>query len=145
MITARLHTHNMIFHRTPQSTDLKACRQLASQITTRGAKLYELLGKELELRVGLVWSVSDSLAYLLHFFKLGVQFGTKLPSSQEMRKSALSRSVDVDQLEKGVRHSIAAVEVRMNTNQILAPHCKFTRLLIEILYVHVHQQKWLLC
>ncbi len=34
-----------------QATDLKACRQLASQITARGAKLYELLGKEVELRV----------------------------------------------------------------------------------------------
>ena len=31
--------------------DLKACRQLASQITARGAKLYELLGKEVDLRV----------------------------------------------------------------------------------------------
>lgn len=34
-----------------QATDLKACRHLASQITARGAKLYELLGKEVELRV----------------------------------------------------------------------------------------------
>lgn len=31
--------------------DLKACRQLASQITAKGAKLYELLGKEVDLRV----------------------------------------------------------------------------------------------
>ena len=34
-----------------QSTDLKACRQLASDITARGAKLHELLGREVELRV----------------------------------------------------------------------------------------------
>ena len=34
-----------------QSTDLKACRQLASEITARGAKLHELLGREVELRV----------------------------------------------------------------------------------------------
>ena len=34
-----------------QAADLKACRQLASDITAKGAKLYELLGKEVELRV----------------------------------------------------------------------------------------------
>ena len=34
-----------------QSTDLKVCRQLASDITARGAKLHELLGREVELRV----------------------------------------------------------------------------------------------
>ncbi|CAI8055893.1 Clusterin-associated protein 1 [Geodia barretti] len=34
-----------------KSTDLKACRQLASEITARGAKLHELLGREVELRV----------------------------------------------------------------------------------------------
>ncbi|XP_022084775.1 clusterin-associated protein 1-like [Acanthaster planci] len=31
-------------------SDLKACRLLASQITTKGASLYDLLGKEVELR-----------------------------------------------------------------------------------------------
>ena len=34
-----------------QATDLKACRQLASQITSKGAKLYELLRQEVALRV----------------------------------------------------------------------------------------------
>lgn len=34
-----------------QIADLKAARQLASEITSRGASLYDLLGKEVELRV----------------------------------------------------------------------------------------------
>lgn len=34
-----------------QISDLKASRQLASEITTRGAALYDLLGREVELRV----------------------------------------------------------------------------------------------
>ena len=31
--------------------ELKKCRQLASEITTKGAKLYDLLGREVDLRV----------------------------------------------------------------------------------------------
>lgn len=62
---------------TTKATDLKACRQLASQITARGAKLYELLGKEVELR--------------------------------EERKAAISRPVDVEELEVGVKRSISTV------------------------------------
>lgn len=34
-----------------QIADLKAARQLASEITSKGASLYDLLGKEVELRV----------------------------------------------------------------------------------------------
>ena len=34
-----------------QISDLKASRQLASEITSRGAALYDLLGREVELRV----------------------------------------------------------------------------------------------
>ena len=34
-----------------QISDLKDARRLASEITTKGATLYDLLGKEVELRV----------------------------------------------------------------------------------------------
>lgn len=34
-----------------QIADLKAARQLASEITSKGASLYDLLGKEVDLRV----------------------------------------------------------------------------------------------
>lgn len=33
-----------------KTTDLKACRQLASEITSKGAKLFDLLGREVDLR-----------------------------------------------------------------------------------------------
>jgi len=69
------------FELSNKATDLKACRQLASQITAKGAKLYELLGKEVELR--------------------------------DLRRMAISRPVDVDELEKGVRQSIDTVHVRI--------------------------------
>ncbi|XP_064395369.1 clusterin-associated protein 1-like [Halichondria panicea] len=64
-----------------KAADLKACRQLASDITAKGAKLYELLGKEVELR--------------------------------ELRKLAISRSVNIDQLESGVQESISAVDTEI--------------------------------
>ncbi len=45
------HIRFSFYHCFLQAADLKACRQLASDITAKGAKLYELLGKEVELRV----------------------------------------------------------------------------------------------
>lgn len=74
--------HNQLMSK---STDLKACRQLASEITTKGANLYKLLGEEVDLR--------------------------------EARLSAISRSVDIDEIERGIENSIAAVNAeiqRMN-------------------------------
>ena len=32
-------------------TELKKCRQLASEITSKGAKLYDLLSREVDLKV----------------------------------------------------------------------------------------------
>ena len=60
-----------------KTTDLKACRQLASEITSKGAKLYDLLGQEVELR--------------------------------EARRTAVSRSVDIDEIEKGIEQSTESV------------------------------------
>ena len=60
-----------------KSTDLKACRQLASEITSKGAILYELLGQEVDLR--------------------------------EARKKAVSRSVDIDEIEQGIEKCIGSV------------------------------------
>lgn len=37
-----------------QLQDLKHSRQLASEITTTGATLYDLLGKEVDLRVSML-------------------------------------------------------------------------------------------
>lgn len=42
-----------------QIADLKAARQLASEITAKGASLYDLLGKEVELRVSSVQSRNE--------------------------------------------------------------------------------------
>ncbi|PKU28495.1 hypothetical protein llap_21201 [Limosa lapponica baueri] len=44
--------------------DLKAARQLASEITSKGATLYDLLGKEVELRVSTTWRVYENLGSL---------------------------------------------------------------------------------
>ena len=60
-----------------KSTDLKACRQLASEITNKGATLYALLGQEVDLR--------------------------------EARKMAVSRSVDIDEIEQGIERCIESV------------------------------------
>ena len=45
-----------------QIADLKAARQLASEITAKGASLYDLLGKEVELRVSSVQFGMKSLS-----------------------------------------------------------------------------------
>lgn len=47
-----------------QIADLKAARQLASEITSKGASLYDLLGKEVELRVSTRWRVYKNLCSL---------------------------------------------------------------------------------
>lgn len=47
-----------------QIADLKAARQLASEITSKGAVLYDLLGKEVELRVSTCWRVWKNLCSL---------------------------------------------------------------------------------
>ena len=39
---------------------------------------------------------------------------------QEQRKTAISRSVDIEELEKGVKHSISTVEVRSHFNALSA-------------------------
>jgi len=38
-----------------QIGDLKDARRLASEITVKGAQLYDMLGKEVDLRVRLYW------------------------------------------------------------------------------------------
>jgi len=47
-----------------QIADLKAARQLASEITSQGASLYDLLGKEVELRVSTSWRGYKNLSSL---------------------------------------------------------------------------------
>jgi clusterin-associated protein 1 len=60
-----------------KKTDLKACRQLASEITNKGSHLFELLNQEVTLR--------------------------------EARQRAVSQTVDIDKLEKGIDMCIGAV------------------------------------
>lgn len=58
--------------------DLKAVRKLSTEITERGALLYDLLGKEVDLR--------------------------------EARIKALAQPLEINEIEKGIRASIQAVE-----------------------------------
>lgn len=44
---------------TNKNTDLKACRQLASEITSKGSRLYELLGQEVNLREARLRAISQ--------------------------------------------------------------------------------------
>ena len=44
-----------------QIGDLKEARRLASEITGKGATLYDLLGKEVDLRVMYQWNISEML------------------------------------------------------------------------------------
>ena len=95
--------------------DLRECRQLASQVTANGAKLYELLGKEVVLRVrsrSLIRSVCCVSPYHLYTPPTNPTMAAVYSCEQEQRKAALSKSVDIELLENGVKGSIAVVHVR---------------------------------
>lgn len=77
-------------------------------MTAKGAKLYGLLGKEIDLRV----SESTPLSVFVHHHGKPHQHLHIVLNAQEQRKAALSKAVDIDMLEKGVKDSIATVQVR---------------------------------
>ncbi|KAG1653340.1 Clusterin-associated protein 1 [Nymphon striatum] len=56
---------------TSKISELKQCRQLASHITTRGAKMYDLLASEVDLRVGKI-VLSNKTFLELYFLILGL-------------------------------------------------------------------------
>ncbi|XP_033108039.1 clusterin-associated protein 1-like isoform X2 [Anneissia japonica] len=66
-------------------SDLKTSRLLASEVTAKGAALYDLLGQEVELR--------------------------------EMRSTAINRPLEINEIEKGLRGSIKAVEQQIKKTQ----------------------------
>lgn len=47
-------------------SELKAARQLASEVTSKGASLYDLLGKEADLRVSYAHMIDDSVLFLVN-------------------------------------------------------------------------------
>ncbi|XP_021348912.1 clusterin-associated protein 1-like [Mizuhopecten yessoensis] len=59
-------------------SELKEARRLASEITTKGATLYDLLGREVDLR--------------------------------EQRSMVIAKSLEINEVESGMAHSIKAVE-----------------------------------
>ncbi|KAK3089746.1 hypothetical protein FSP39_006164 [Pinctada imbricata] len=71
-------------------SDLKEARRLATEITTKGATLYDLLGKEVDLRL------SD------HNFKEIYL--------QEQRSMVIAKSLEINEVESGMAGSIKAVE-----------------------------------
>ncbi|XP_030840204.1 clusterin-associated protein 1 [Strongylocentrotus purpuratus] len=75
----------MSFDISSKIQDLKASRQLASEITSKGASLYDLLGKEVELR--------------------------------EIRTMAINKPLEINEIEKGLRNSIKAVEQNVKKTQ----------------------------
>nr|XP_002739342.1 PREDICTED: clusterin-associated protein 1-like [Saccoglossus kowalevskii] len=78
---------SMSFDISSRISDLKATRQLASEITSKGASLYDLLGKEVELR--------------------------------EARTTAINRPLEINEIERGLRGSIKAVEQQTKKTQLM--------------------------
>ncbi|KAJ8037372.1 Clusterin-associated protein 1 [Holothuria leucospilota] len=76
---------SLSFDLSSKISDLKASRQLASLITSKGASLYDLLGKEVELR--------------------------------EIRTTAINRPLEINEIENGLRGSVAAVEQNIDKTQ----------------------------
>lgn len=67
--------------------DLKQCRTLASEITSKGASLYDLLGREVDLR--------------------------------EMRSVAISKPLELNELENGISKSIGTVKDDINKTNLM--------------------------
>jgi hypothetical protein len=83
-------------------------RRLASEITSRGATLFELLGSEVDLRVRVC-------AHFASHFPLSF-FLTH--HTQEERTLSLSRGLEIDKVESAVRQSISAINEQIkNTLQ----------------------------
>jgi len=61
-----------VLHETVQVQDIKDARQLASEITTKGASLYDLLSREVDLRVRhlICLSLFLQLPYYLSFIMM---------------------------------------------------------------------------
>lgn len=72
------HVTSHSFDLSSRINDLKQCRTLASEITSKGASLYDLLGKEVDLR--------------------------------EMRSIAISKPLELNELESGIGNSIETVK-----------------------------------
>ncbi|PIK42433.1 putative clusterin-associated protein 1-like [Apostichopus japonicus] len=82
---ANSNASSLSFDLSSKISDLKSSRQLASLITSKGASLYDLLGKEVELR--------------------------------EIRTTAINRPLEINEIEKGLRGSIKAVEQNIDKTQ----------------------------
>lgn len=88
---------------TKQITDLKQSRHLASEITSRGASVYDLLGLEADLRVNQM-RIQQSYMLKERYKCISVQ--------QDQRTTALARPLELDDLEDRVSKSVKSVEVR---------------------------------
>uniref|UniRef100_A0A8V0YZ14 Clusterin associated protein 1 n=2 Tax=Gallus gallus TaxID=9031 RepID=A0A8V0YZ14_CHICK len=76
--------------------DLKAARQLASEITSKGANLYDLLGKEVELR-----------ELFLHVVGIGAVW--KIVMHEEARTESIARPLEINEAEKMMKVAIDCV------------------------------------
>ncbi|KAG1669353.1 Clusterin-associated protein 1 [Nymphon striatum] len=73
---------------TSKISELKQCRQLASHITTRGAKMYDLLASEVDLRVGEI----------------------VLSNKTESRQQVIGKQLEIGEIEKSLKSSINNAE-----------------------------------
>ncbi len=108
-------------HILTQISDLKEARRLASEITGKGATLYDLLGKEVDLRVSL--AINFSYIYCkdkLHVFYVAFLSSiTSFPCVfinvffylQEQRSTVIAKQLEINEVERGLSNSIKAVEV----------------------------------
>ncbi|XP_075623849.1 clusterin-associated protein 1 isoform X1 [Balearica regulorum gibbericeps] len=78
--------------------DLKAARQLASEITSKGASLYDLLGKEVELREARTESIARPL---------------EINEAEKMMKIAIDSVLEQVQKTKGMLNNVALDEANL--------------------------------
>ncbi|NXO36410.1 CLUA1 protein, partial [Locustella ochotensis] len=80
--------------------DLKAARQLASEITSKGAVLYDLLGKEIELREARTESIARPL---------------EINEAEKVMKIAISSVLEEVQKTKDMLNNVALDEANLET------------------------------
>lgn len=96
--------------------DLKTCRELASKITAKGAKLYELLGKELELRE----ARKDALSRMLDFTEIekGVRGSIAAVNNEIQRVNQMVENCAADEANLALKIEKKKQELERNQKRL---------------------------
>ncbi|XP_038147704.1 clusterin-associated protein 1 homolog isoform X2 [Cyprinodon tularosa] len=116
--------NNFKFDLSSRISDLKAARQLASEITSKGASLYDLLGKEAELREMRTAAIARPLE--INEIEKALRAAIKetlvsVEKTKEMRSNVVSDETSLDSKLKKKKQDLERHQKRLQTLQSVRP------------------------